>query len=126
MASNVKYANSAYIMASLHNTLNSILAIQQGLTVKLASGNAIIAGKPNPLIISSGMDGVALDGALIYAENGEKKREGSFTDKSSMPIFKDFPGCGLNQQGTFAGVIQQMDISENVSQPLNMKHKVQC
>jgi len=71
------------------------------------------AGKPNPLLLSSGAAGVALDGALIYANNSTGQRAGSFTDATGT--FKAFMGCGKNAQGQWAGVVHQQLISCNVS-----------
>jgi len=97
-------ANSAYILASFHNTLNSLAAIEQGLVVTIANGSTSFkAGTTQTLILSSGNTTVNLDGALLYAEEGEQ-RVGSFTDKGGM--FANFPGCGKSAGGKIAGVIQ--------------------
>ena len=114
MNNNTMVANSAYILAAFHNALNTIEAIPQQITVKTANGGPIQAGKANPLILQTAMAGVNIDGVLIYAENAWGEREGSFKDTSGMGNFVDFPGCGVNKQGQFAGVIHQQVISENV------------
>jgi hypothetical protein len=85
------------------------------MIVKTMSGGPLIAGTANQLYLSSGAKGVALDGALLYAQDPHGVHEGSFTDKDSLNRFKDFPGCGKNRQGKFAGVIQQAVISDDVS-----------
>jgi hypothetical protein len=108
--------NSAYILASFHNTLNSLAPIEQGIVVMPMNGGPLIAGQANQLNLSSGVTGVNLDGAMLYAQE-QGVRIGSFTDKGGMGIFKDFPGCGKNADGKFAGVIQQMIISQNESYP---------
>ncbi len=95
------------------NTLNSIKPIQQGMVVTTMSGGPLIAGQANQLMLSSGDPNAALDGAMIYAKTENLARVGSFTDKSGT--FADFPGCGKNKQGQFAGVIHQNIISDNVS-----------
>jgi len=105
--------NSAYVLASFHNTLNSLLPIEQGMVVKTLNGGPLIAGKPNQLILDSGTAGVNLDGALLYASSGADVRVGSFTDNGGMGTFKDFPGCGKNKEGKYAGVVHQMIISNN-------------
>jgi hypothetical protein len=107
-----KVANSAYILASCHNSFNSIEAIPQGVQITTVSGGAIIAGLPNPLNISSGDPAVATDGVLIYAMDAAGVRVGSFADMANPPMFEDFPGCGLSKQGQMAGVIQS-DILPN-------------
>lgn len=107
--------NSAYILASFHNTLNSLLPLNPGAFVATANGGPIVAGQSNQLLLSSENPNVALDGMLLYAKTATAVRVGSFTDKGGMGTFADFPGCGLNQEGQFAGVIQQMVISCNVS-----------
>jgi len=99
-------ANSAYILASCHNSFNSIEAIQQGVQVTTVSGGPITAGIPNPLNLFSGDPAVAIDGVLLYAENAAGVRVGSFADTANPPMFEDFPGCGMSQQGQMAGVIQ--------------------
>lgn len=108
-------ANSAYILASCHNSFNTIEAIQQGVQVTTVSGGPIIAGLPNALNLSSGTAGVALDGTLIYATDATGTRVGSFVDMANPPIFEDFPGCGLSKQGQMAGVVQSTLVSDNVS-----------
>jgi hypothetical protein len=102
-------ANSAYILASFHNTLNSLEAIQQGLVVTLANGSTSLkAGTTQALLLSSGNDTVNLDGALLYAQDGTM-RAGSFTDQGT--VFADFPGCGWSDEGGWAGVIQTVVIA---------------
>lgn len=109
--------NSAYILASFHNTLNSLEAIPQGIIVSTLNGGPLVAGTSNQLNLSVPDPNFALDGALLYGETKPGTRVGSFTDKGGMGTFKDFPGCGKNHEGKMAGVIQQMLISCNVSCP---------
>jgi len=101
-----KVANSAYILASCHNSFNTIEVIPQGLKIATVSGGAIVAGVPNPLNMSSGDAAVAIDGVLLYAENLAGDRVGSFFDMAKPPMFEDFAGCGISKQGQMAGVIQ--------------------
>jgi len=102
-------ANSAYILASFHNTLNSLEPIQQGLVVTLANGSTSLkAGTTQTLILSSGNTTVNLDGALLYGEEGNQ-RAGSFTDKGGA--FANFPGCCKSAGGKIAGVIQTQVIA---------------
>jgi len=105
-------ANSAYILASCHNSFNSIVAIQQGIQVTTVSGGPIIAGLPNALNLSSGAAGVAIDGTMIHATDAAGTRVGSFADMANPPVFEDFPGCGLSKQGQMAGVVQSGLISD--------------
>lgn len=112
--------NSAFILSSFHNTLNSLLVMEQGAVVATANGGPIVAGQANQLSLSSGNASIALDGLMLYAKTANVSRVGSFTDQGGMGTFADFPGCGLNQQGQFAGVIQQMVISCNVSPCCNV------
>jgi hypothetical protein len=107
--------NSAYILASFHNTLNSLKAIPQGIIVSTFNGGPLVAGASNQLNLSVPDPNSALDGAMLYGETTPGKRVGSFTDKGGMGTFVDFPGCGKNHKGQMAGVIQQMLISCNVS-----------
>jgi len=105
-------ANSAYILASCHNSINSVAAILQGVQVTTVSGGPIIAGLPNALNLSSGDPNAAIDGTLIYAEDSTGQRVGSFVDMAAAPVFEDFPGCGISKQGQMAGVIQSCVISD--------------
>jgi len=57
--------------------------------------------------------GIALDGALIHARDAKGVPVGNFTDKGG--IFKDFPGCGKNAEGSWNGVVHSMLITCNVS-----------
>jgi hypothetical protein len=110
-------ANSAYILASCHNSFNSLAVIPQGVQVTTVSGGPIIAGLPNALNLSTGDPNAAIDGVLIYAENSAGQRVGSFADMAAQPVFEDFPGCGISLQGQMAGVIQSEVISDCVSSP---------
>jgi hypothetical protein len=115
-------ANSAYILASCHNSFNSIEAIQQGVHVATVSGGAIIAGLPNALNLSTGDPAAAIDGTLIYAVDAKGDRVGSFADSAKPPVFEDFPGCGRSKQGQMAGVIQSGLISNIVSPGAGHSH----
>jgi hypothetical protein len=108
-------ANSAYILASCHNSINKIEAIQEGVQVTPVMGMSIVAGLPNALNLSSGDPNAALDGTLIYAMDSTGTRVGSFVDMAQSPVFEDFPGCGISKQGQMAGVIQSTVISDCVS-----------
>ena len=112
-------ANSAYILASCHNSVNSIEAIQQGVQVTTVRGGPIIAGLPNALNLSTGNPNFAIDGTLIYAMDSTGTRVGSFADSANPPVFEDFPGCGLSKQGQMAGVIQSTVISACVSSTID-------
>jgi hypothetical protein len=115
---NSQVGNSAYILASLHDSPNSLASINQGIVVKTANGGPIKAGQSNQLVLSSGTANVPLKGALLYAQDITGVRQGSFTDKSGANTFIPFKGCGRNPQGQVSGVIQQMGVSANVSWPL--------
>ncbi|KAF2421801.1 hypothetical protein EJ08DRAFT_490732 [Tothia fuscella] len=112
---NSKVMNSAYIIASLHDSPNNLTSINQGIVVRVSNGDSIKAGQANQLILSSGSAGVALKGALLYAQDTDGTRQGSFTDKSGANTFVLFRGCGKNPQGRVSGVIQQMGVSATVS-----------
>jgi hypothetical protein len=83
--------------------------------VKTANGGPLVAGTANKLILSSGAANVALKGALLYGQDSNGVRQGSFTDKGNTNTFVPFPGCGKNPQGQVSGVIQQTGISATVS-----------
>jgi len=100
--------NSAYILASFHNSPNRVTSLQQSITVT-AKNNQIVAGQANQLTLSSGGNNVVLGGVLIYGVDGSGTRQGSFTDAGTT--FIPFPGCGTNPQGQNVGVIQQNGIS---------------
>jgi len=116
--------NSAYILASFHNTLNSLKAIEQGLIVSTLNGGPLVAGTSNQLNISTPDPNFALDGALLYGETTPGKRVGSFTDQGG--IFTNFPGCGRNEEGQMAGVIQQMLISDGPTYTQLVYHAPAC
>jgi hypothetical protein len=107
--------NSAYILASFHNTLNSLQPIIQGLVLKTLNGGPLVAGQANQLSLNSGAAGVNLDGALVYAFTVDEVRVGSFTDKGGQGTFANFPGCGKNAEGEWAGTVHQQIISNNES-----------
>jgi hypothetical protein len=86
--------------------------------VTTLNNGSLIAGKANPLLLSSGVPGVALDGALLYANNATGHRVGSYTDSGA--VFKPFAGCGLNAHGQIAGVVHHQLISCNVSHDLSV------
>lgn len=71
--------NSAYILASFHNSPNRVTSLQQSITVT-AKNNQIVAGQANQLTLSSGGNNVVLGGVLIYGVDGAGTRQGSFTD----------------------------------------------
>jgi len=106
-------ANSAYILASCHNSVNTVAPLDPGLQLTTVSGGPITAGLPNALNFTTGDPNLALDGVLVYAMNAQGNRVGSFTDKGSPPVFADFEGCGRSIQGQWAGVIQQGLVSNN-------------
>ncbi|KIV99650.1 hypothetical protein, variant 2 [Verruconis gallopava] len=110
---NSKIGNSAYILASLHDSPNNINTKQQSLVVKPQNGNTIVAGQANKITIST-QDNSQLKGALLYGQDSTGTRQGSFTDASGGP-FVPFPGCGKNPQGQISGVIQQTGVSASSS-----------
>ena len=112
--------NSAYILATFHNSPNQVTAIPQGVNVTTANGGPLIAGQANQLILQSQIAGVELVGILLYANNAKGQREGDFTDKGGNNIFVKFPGCGLNKQGKISGVIQQSSVAKNVSSSVTL------
>jgi hypothetical protein len=118
--------NSAYILATFHNSLNRVTPIEQGVNVTTANGGPIIAGQANQLVVSSQIAGVELVGVLLYANNAKGEREGDFTDKGGMNIFVKFPGCGLNKQGKVSGVIQQTSVAKNVSTSSTLVMRQMC
>jgi hypothetical protein len=119
---NLQIGNSAYILASMHDSPNNITSINQGIVVKTANNGPIVAGKQNQLMLSSGSNNVALKGALLYGQDSTGTRQGSFTDKGGSNIFVAFPGCGKNPQGQVSGVIQQTGISATVSFSIFISH----
>jgi hypothetical protein len=105
--------NSAYVLASFHNSPNQVTPIPQGINVSIASGGPLVAGKANQLVLQSKIAGVELVGVLIYGNNAAGQRTGNFTDTGGK--FIQFAGCGTNQQGQISGVVQTMSVAKNVS-----------
>jgi hypothetical protein len=110
---NSKIMNSAYILASLHDSPNNVNTQQQSLVVKPQGGNTIVAGQANKITISTN-DNSQLKGALLYGQDGTGTRQGSFTDANNGP-FVPFAGCGKNPQGDISGVIQQQGVTASNS-----------
>jgi len=104
--------NSAFILASFHNSLNTIEAIHQGAAV-MVPNNTLVAGTTVELLLSSGTTGVNLDGLLIYAQDMMGVRQGSFVDRGG--VFVPFAGCGKNPQGEWAGMIQEVVVSNSAT-----------
>ena len=109
--------NSAYILASLHDSPNRLDVIGNSLQVGVNGGSVvaglIVAGRPNVLHIRT-TDNSQLKGAVLLGQDQTGTRQGSFTDAAGGP-FIPFPGCGLNPQGQVSGVIQQTGVSATVS-----------
>jgi len=109
---NSQIGNSAYILASFHDSLNNLNAQKgNGINVKTANGGPIIAGQANQLTLTSAGNNVQLLGVLAYANGADGTREGSFTDQGNTNTFVQFPGCGTNKQGGVNGIIQQTGVS---------------
>jgi hypothetical protein len=123
---NSQIGNSAYILASMHDSPNNITSINQSIIVKTANGGPLVAGTANKLILSTGASNVALKGALLYGQDSSGVRQGTFTDKGNANIFVPFPGCGKNPQGQVSGVIQQTGISTTVSLVSCSPRRGQC
>jgi len=99
--------NSAYKLASFHNSPNKITSIEQRINV--TTRNNQLAAGANQLTLSSGIANIALGGALLHATSADGKRVGSFSDSSGT--FVKFAGCGKNAQGHISGAIQHQGIS---------------
>jgi hypothetical protein len=105
--------NSAYILATFHNSPNKVTPIPQGINVTTANRGPLMAGKANQLVLQSQVAGVELVGVLIYGNNAAGQRVGNFVDTGGK--FIAFAGCGLNAQGQVSGVVQTMSVAKNVS-----------
>jgi hypothetical protein len=116
--------NAAFILASLHDSPNSIETQQNSLVITPANGNVIVAGQPNPIRIST-RDASQLKGAVVIGQDGAGQRQGSFTDAPGGP-FIPFAGCGPNAQGDISGVIQQTGITADNSYSLLVYHAPAC
>lgn len=103
--------NTGYMLASFHNTLNSITPIIPGMGVTLPNSTtgALKAGVPNLLLLNSLVLGMALDGALLHARDVNGIPVGTFSDAGG--VFVPFPGCGKNKQGAFNGVVHSKLVS---------------
>jgi hypothetical protein len=75
--------------------------------------SSLKAGAANLLMLSSGDPNVALDGALLHARTAAGVPVGYYSDAGG--IFVAFPGCGINREGAFNGVVHSMIITCNVS-----------
>ncbi|KAI8618828.1 hypothetical protein BC830DRAFT_1106803 [Chytriomyces sp. MP71] len=101
--------NTAFMLASFHNTLNSIEA--QTNVIAITSNAVLTPGQPFPLILSSRAADLPLDGAMIYAQDANGNRLGSFSDAGAT--FSPFPGCGQDAQGNNFGVVHHQIVADN-------------
>ena len=98
--------NTAFMLASFHNSDNSIEAKTNMMFVN--SSTVLTPGAPLPLtLLSNQIPGAKeanpLAGCLIYAEDINGTRLGSFTDTDK---FLPFPGCGTGPDGKSFGMVQ--------------------
>ncbi|KAJ3107436.1 hypothetical protein HK100_003580 [Physocladia obscura] len=106
---NVTIPDTAYMLASIHSTLNSIEPLQNA--VLLTTNVPLQPGVPSPLLISSGNVNNNVDGLLIFAELPSGKRVGTFTDKGG--VFAPFPGCGNSTDHKPLGFVHTKLVSNN-------------
>ncbi|KAI9363934.1 hypothetical protein DFJ73DRAFT_473745 [Zopfochytrium polystomum] len=95
--------NTAYMLASFHNTLNSIAAAANVITVN--SKATLTAGQMFPLTLTTGDPNVPLDGTMIYAQDANGHRLGTFKDTAAQSVFAPYPPCGFNDDGTPNGLV---------------------
>ncbi|KAJ3388150.1 hypothetical protein HDU84_000230 [Entophlyctis sp. JEL0112] len=103
--------NTAYMLASIHSTLNSIAPLQNAVII--SSTVALAAGAQMPLTISTTNPNNALDGTLIFAETQTGVRVGSFADTGGRMVA--FPGCGVNADGTPKGMVHTQLLNDTGS-----------
>ncbi|KAI8621833.1 hypothetical protein BC830DRAFT_1163433, partial [Chytriomyces sp. MP71] len=102
--------NTAYMLASFHNSLNQVTAQKNVITVM--STATLIPGQAFPLTLSSRGAGVPLDGALLYAQDSNGVRLGSFTDAGAT--FSNFAPCGVDvATNNPVGVVHHQIVSDN-------------
>ncbi|KAJ3021780.1 UNVERIFIED_CONTAM: hypothetical protein HDU68_009451 [Siphonaria sp. JEL0065] len=100
--------NTAYLLASFHNSLNSI-DDQTPNVISITSQSALTPEtKSLPLTLSS-RNGTSLSGCMIYAQDEQGTRIGSFADSGS--VFSEFLGCGVDSLGRAFGVVQNQIVS---------------
>ncbi|KAI9348434.1 hypothetical protein DFJ73DRAFT_935453 [Zopfochytrium polystomum] len=102
--------NTAYMLASFHNTINSIAAAVNVIQVTTAA--TLKAGAAVPLTISSGDPNVPLVGTMIYAMDSNGHRVGTFKDTAAEPLMVPFPPCGFNDDGTPNGYVHIAELAE--------------
>lgn len=111
--------NTAYILASFHDSPNVITSQNQSIQVTTANGkNTIVAGQTNQLNLQANAQ---LKGVLAYARDASNTPQGTFQDNGGQQTFVQFPGCGLNAQGQVNAVIQQKGVSTSV-RALSLRH----
>ncbi|KAJ3075384.1 hypothetical protein HDU98_008338 [Podochytrium sp. JEL0797] len=104
---NTAPVNTAFMLASFHNTINSIAAMQNVITV--AATAPLTAGAAFAMTLSS-RGGIPLDGTMIYAQDmATGARLGSFTDTGAT--FSPFPGCGQDANGNNFGMVHHQIVS---------------
>ena len=106
--------NSAYILASFHDSLNQVYPINQSVTPSInGGGNTIKAGTTNQLTFTAA-NGQQLKGLLVYSRDANGNPTGSFKDNGN--IFTAFAGCGSDATtGNTNGIIQTTGVSATVS-----------
>ncbi|KAJ1562663.1 hypothetical protein HK405_009396, partial [Cladochytrium tenue] len=103
--------DTAYMLASIHSSLNSITAQQNIILVTTqTAGTAFTAGATVPLLLASPDPNNNIDGTLIWAELANNTRVGSFTDAGG--IFAAFDACGTNAQGTAVGLVHTAVVAD--------------
>jgi hypothetical protein len=102
--------NTAFMLASFHNSINSIKATTN--TINVSTTATLTPGQLLPLTLASRIvDGknVPLDGCFIYAESATGQRLGSFTDNGGS--FSPWPACGLSADGKVAGMVHHQIVA---------------
>ncbi|KAJ3312878.1 hypothetical protein HDU76_002780 [Blyttiomyces sp. JEL0837] len=104
--------NTAFMLASIHSTANSIAAQQNILKITATNpADVLTPGKPFALTADTGDANNALDGMLIFAELANQTRVGTFTDTAGN--LAPFPGCGKDKlTKQFFGMVHTTLLSE--------------
>jgi hypothetical protein len=113
------FTKKLFQLAAMHNQYNSIVASQN--TIMVTSTGMLQPGQPLPLTLTARQKDnktMPLLGCMIYAEDAQGNRIGSFTDKGKA--FVPFPACGVNPQGQMVGMVHQEPIAEDTGVYTNL------
>ncbi|KAJ3325067.1 hypothetical protein HDU76_013250 [Blyttiomyces sp. JEL0837] len=103
--------NTAFMLASIHSSANTVAPLQNAISMTAAkAGTVLTPGQPFLMTANTGDPNVALDGILIFADNTNLNRTGTFTDAGGK--MAPFPACGTDAAGAPMGMVHMELLSD--------------